>query len=152
MSTAGLVPEIRRLADEKLSITLAISLHAPNDTIRNQLMPINNTYPIEQVVAAGDYYAHITGRRVTYEYILISGVNDSPDCARELAKLMRGRLAAVNLIPLNQVVERRWERPPDQVIWNFEKTLRSLDVNVTVRKEMGPEISAACGQLRNQKR
>lgn len=150
LSTSGLVPGIDRLAGEGLPVTLSISLHAPNNEIRTQIMPVNKSYPIEEVMAAGDRYAARTGRRVTYEYTLIAGINDSPERAHELAALLKGRLANVNLIPVNAVPERRLLRPRADVIKNFEHILISRQVNVTVRREMGADIQAACGQLKNK--
>lgn len=149
LSTAGLVPGIDRLAAEKLPITLAISLHAPNDGLRSRLMPINRTYPLAEVLAAGDRYAAATGRRVTYEYILIAGMNDGEDEARELAALLRGRLANVNLIPVNPVPERGLLRPAAAKVRRFLELLTAGRVNVTIRREMGADIRAACGQLRH---
>lgn len=150
LSTSGLVPEIKRLAEEKLPLTLAISLHAPNNDLRSHLMPINRRYPLSEVLIAADYYAEITGRRVTYEYILLAGTNDQPQHANELVKLLRGRLANVNLIPANAVPERGLLRPSDRQVAIFEEILRNAQINVTVRREMGADIQAACGQLRNK--
>jgi 23S rRNA (adenine2503-C2)-methyltransferase len=149
LSTAGLVPDIDRLAAEKLPITLAISLHAPSDELRSRLMPINRKFPLPAVLAAGDRYAAATGRRVTYEYILIAGVNDGDGEARGLASLLRGRLANVNLIPVNPVPERGLLRPDAARIRRFLEVLQAGRVNATVRREMGADIRAACGQLRH---
>lgn len=150
LSTSGLVPEMEQLALEGLPVTLSVSLHAPNNEIRSQLMPINNRYSLEEVMAAGDRYAKQTGRRVTYEYILIADVNDKPEHAQQLATLMKGRLANVNLIPVNPVVERGLLRPNSQIIKQFEQILCERRINVTVRREMGTDIRAACGQLRHK--
>lgn len=150
LSTSGIVPGIISLVDEEIPITLAISLHAPNDSLRSRLMPVNNTYPIADVLAAADHYARQTGRRVTYEYILIAGINDSPAHAAELAKLLNGRLAHVNLIPINPVPERGFSRPDTQTVTQFETILRRSHISTTVRREMGTEIQAACGQLRRK--
>ncbi|HWR44784.1 23S rRNA (adenine(2503)-C(2))-methyltransferase RlmN [Sporomusa sp.] len=150
LSTSGLVPEINKLAEEAIPITLSISLHAPNNELRTRLMPINKRYPIEQVLAAGNRYAEITGRRVTYEYTLIAGINDQPVHARELAALLKGRLANVNLIPINPVPERGLLRPAQTDIVRFEQLLKSEHLNVTLRREMGTDIDAACGQLRHK--
>jgi 23S rRNA (adenine2503-C2)-methyltransferase len=149
LSTAGLVPGIDRLAGEKLPITLAISLHAPNDELRSRLMPINRTYTLTAVLAAGDRYADATGRRVTYEYVLIAGLNDGDGEARELAALLRGRLANVNLIPVNPVPERGLLRPTATRIRRFLELLTAGGLTATVRREMGTDIRAACGQLRH---
>lgn len=150
VSTSGLVPEMKKLAAEKLPITLSISLHAPTNELRSYLMPVNNRYPLAEVMAAGDIYAERTGRRVTYEYILIAGLNDKAEHACQLAMLMKGRLANVNLIPVNPVVERGLLRPSAKVIRQFEKILLEKRVTVTVRREMGTDIRAACGQLRHK--
>ncbi|SFL87347.1 23S rRNA (adenine(2503)-C(2))-methyltransferase RlmN [Pelosinus propionicus] len=150
LSTSGLVPEINRLAAEGLPLTLSISLHASNNELRSLLMPINNRYSLPEVMAAGDFYAEQTGRRVTYEYILIADLNDKIEHAKELAILMRGRLANVNLIPVNPVIERGLLRPDSKTIQHFEKILLERRINVTVRREMGTDIRAACGQLRNK--
>jgi 23S rRNA (adenine2503-C2)-methyltransferase len=150
LSTAGLVPGIDRLAAEGLPITLAVSLHAPSDALRSRIMPINEKYPLGEVLAAADRYAAATGRRVTYEYTLIAGLNDGDAQARELAALLRGRLANVNLIPVNPVAERGLERPDQARINRFQEVLRAGGANATVRREMGSDIKAACGQLRQK--
>ena len=150
LSTSGIVPNIYRLADEGLPITLSISLHAPNQELRSELMPINQKYPLADVVAAARHYADTTKRRVTYEYILIEGVNDGEEQAAELCQLLRGQLASVNLIPINPVVERNLRRPSPERIQAFERYLSRKHITVTVRREMGNDIQAACGQLRNQ--
>ncbi|MGL5270166.1 MAG: 23S rRNA (adenine(2503)-C(2))-methyltransferase RlmN [Selenomonadaceae bacterium] len=150
LSTSGIVPMIERLATEDLPITLSISLHAPNNEIRSSLMPINEKYPIEQLTQAGAAYANKTKRRITYEYILIAGVNDQPEHARQLAALLRGQMASVNLIPINPVVEKGFTRPTSKQIQLFEDALLKQHLVVTVRREMGNDIQAACGQLRNK--
>ena len=150
LSTSGIVPNIYRLADEGIPVSLSISLHAPEDALRSELMPINRKYPMADVIAAGKSYGDKTKRRVTYEYILIDGVNDSEQHAAELAKLLHGQLASVNLIPINPVVERHLLRPSQQSIDAFEKALADRHIAVTVRREMGTDINAACGQLRNR--
>ncbi len=150
ISTSGIVPNIYQLAEEGLPITLSISLHAPNQELRSELMPINQKYPLVDVVAAGKAYADKTKRRVTYEYILIDGVNDGEKEAAELCKLLRGQLASVNLIPINPVAERNWNRPSLARITAFEKYLTRHRLTVTIRREMGNDIQAACGQLRNK--
>ena len=150
LSTSGLVPQIDALADEGLPITLSISLHAPNNSVRSELMPINKKYPIELLLAAADRYAAKTGRRVTYEYILLQGINSLPEQARELAVLLRGRLANVNLIPANPVPERGILRPNSSSVREFLTILQQRGITATVRKEMGSDIQAACGQLRYQ--
>ena len=150
VSTCGIVPNIKKLAALDLPITLSISLHAPTDELRSQLMPINRTFSIDEVVDAGGSYAQQTGRRVTYEYILIDGVNDSPEHARQLSTLLKDQLANVNLIPINPVVEKNFKRPSARSIKNFVEVLSARGIGSTVRKEFGSEINAACGQLRNR--
>ena len=148
LSTAGIVPGIDRLAAENLPITLAISLHAPDNALRSRLMPINHKYPLDEVLAAADRYASTTGRRVTYEYTLIKGLNDSEGHARQLSAILRGKLANVNLIPVNPVAERSLMPPAATGINKFMAILRTGKINVTLRREMGGDIKAACGQLR----
>jgi 23S rRNA (adenine2503-C2)-methyltransferase len=150
LSTCGLIPGMNQLADEGLPINLSISLHAPNNALRTNLMPVNKRYPLESVIAAADHYAAKTGRRVTYEYTLIANVNDTPEDAIQLSGLMKGHLASVNLIPVNPVPERGLLRPSNQRIVQFEQILQSRHINVTVRREMGVDIQAACGQLRHE--
>ncbi|HEY3368588.1 MAG TPA: 23S rRNA (adenine(2503)-C(2))-methyltransferase RlmN [Symbiobacteriaceae bacterium] len=151
VSTSGLVPAMRALAEEDLPITLALSLHAPNDKLRTELMPINRRYPVGEVLSAARDYGEKTGRRVTYEYVLIENVNDSPDEAIELGLLLKGSLAHVNLIPMNPVAERpQYRRPSRERVERFREILEAHGVAATVRREMGGEIDAACGQLRNR--
>lgn len=150
ISTSGIVPQIYALAEENLPVTLSISLHAPDQELRSELMPVNRKYPLQDVVAAAKAYADKTKRRVTYEYILIDGVNDTERCAAELAVLLRGQLANVNLIPINPVAERNWRRPSSERIQAFETYLMKHHITATVRREMGRDIQAACGQLRNK--
>ena len=150
LSTCGIVPMIERLAAEEIPLTLSISLHAPNQEIRSRLMPVSRKYPIGAVVAAGKAYAARTSRRVTYEYILIAGLNDTPRHAAELAALLSGQLAGVNLIPANPVPERGYEKPSAETVKRFAESLTARGIAATVRKEMGNDIQAACGQLRNR--
>jgi len=151
LSTAGIVPGMRRLAEEGLPITLALSLHAPNDELRRRLMPVARIWPLAQVLEAAREYGEKTGRRVTYEYILIEGVNDEPEHAAELARLLRGSLAHVNLIPMNPVAERpQYRRPGADRVNRFKEILESGGIATTVRREMGGDIDAACGQLRGR--
>lgn len=152
LSTAGIIPGIERLAHEDLPITLSISLHAPNDQLRSTLMPVNNAYPIAAVLAACDRYAARTKRRITYEYSLIAGVNDGEEHARELADLLTRRLCHVNLIPVNAVEERGCRPPSPDTVRKFQEVLRRRGIETTVRKEMGADIDAACGQLRRRMR
>lgn len=150
LSTCGIVPSIYRLAEEGLPITLSISLHAPNDEIRSEIMPINRKYGIEEVLKASETYYEKTGRRITYEYTLIDGKNDMISCADELVRRLRGQNANVNLIPVNPVPERGLNRPSLIGINQFCSYLQKHKIQTTIRKEMGTDIDAACGQLRNQ--
>lgn len=150
VSTCGIVPQIYRLADEQLPITLAISLHAPDNTLRSRLMPINNKYSLEEVIKAADYYVERTGRRVTYEYALFSGINDGVKEAEKLARLLQGRLAHVNIIPSNSVPESGMLPPERDQINKFVRKLSSLGLSAVVREERGGDINAACGQLRRK--
>lgn len=148
VSTCGLPDRIRQYAREGLQINLAISLHAPNDEIRSKIMKINQVYPLSQLMPAVKEYERLAGRRVTFEYILLDGVNDSVEHADELAKLIRGTLAYVNLIPYNPVIENAYRRSGDDKVHAFLDRLTKLGVTATVRKEFGTDIDAACGQLR----
>lgn len=150
VSTCGLVPEIYRLADEHLQITLAISLHATNDAKRQSMMPIANRYSIEELLKACRYYYDTNGRRLTFEYSLASGVNDDPEDARALGGLLKGFLWHVNLIPINPVEEREFVQSDRKSIVNFKNNLEKYGGNVTIRREMGRDIQAACGQLRRR--
>lgn len=150
LSTCGIVPRIRDLAAEKLPVTLSISLHAPNDEIRRQLMPIATRYPLAELMTAVREYVGATGRRVIFEYALIDGLNSRPEHARELARLVSGLQCHVNLIPLNRVEEHSLEPASPKAVQGFLDTLTALHVSATVRREMGADISGACGQLRNQ--
>ena len=148
VSTCGVVPGIMKYAHEGLQTNLAISLHAPNDEIRNQIMPISRAYPMDKLMEAVKYYESNANRRVTFEYILLKGVNDSLKCAEELTKLIRGTLAYVNLIPYNPVDENTFSRSEESSVRAFFSYLHKHGVNATVRKEFGNDIDAACGQLR----
>ena len=148
VSTCGLVPRIKQLAELKLQITLAISLHAPNDELRKTMMPIAYTYSIEQIMDACRYYLSQTARRISFEYSLFKGVNDSPECARQLIKLVHGMNCHINLIPVNPIKERDYEQSEKNSIHNFKEILEKAGVNVTIRREMGRDIDGACGQLR----
>ncbi|MCM1120636.1 MAG: 23S rRNA (adenine(2503)-C(2))-methyltransferase RlmN [bacterium] len=148
VSTCGLVPQIRRLAEERLQITLALSLHAATDERRRSLMPIANRYSIAELVEACEYYFSQTGRRITFEYSLMRGVNDSQEDARQLSRLA-GRLHChVNLIPVNPVQEREYVQSDAARIQAFKNLLEKNKINVTIRREMGRDIDGACGQLR----
>ena len=148
LSTCGLVPKIRQLADEGLGITLAISLHAPNDEMRAQTMPIAKSYSIAQILDACDHYFKKTGRRISFEYSLISGQNDGRETAMELASLLKGRNCHVNLIPVNEIKERSYRRSSEGAVADFQKTLEKNGINVTIRRRLGADIDSACGQLR----
>lgn len=150
VSTCGLVDKIRMLADEKLQITLAISLHAPNDEIRRQTMPIANRYTIGEIIQACKYYFDKTGRRITFEYSMIRGVNDKEEHAKELAGRLSGLNCHINLIPLNEVKERNCYRSTKEDIEKFKTILEKYRKTVTIRREMGSDIDAACGQLRKK--
>jgi len=150
VSTCGLVPNVRRLAEEKLQITLALSLHATSDEKRKQFMPIANRYSIRELMETCEYYFQKTGRRITFEYSLVGGVNDTDEDARELAKLA-GRVGAhVNLIPVNPIKERDYVQSETKRVLAFKNKLESNKINVTIRREMGRDIDGACGQLRRK--
>lgn len=148
VSTCGIVPKIRELADKKLQITLALSLHASNQKKRLELMPVANRYEIEEVVDACKYYVKQTGRRVTFEYSLVGGVNDSDEDVSELVQLIRGINCHVNLIPVNPIKERSYVQSNPQVITHFRDKLEKNGINATIRRTLGNDIQGACGQLR----
>ncbi len=150
LSTCGIVPKIEMLAKEKLGVTLSVSLHAPNDKIRSQTMPINDAYNIDTLLDACKRYAKHTGRRISYEYALIDGVNDSMQSAKELGTRLKGTLCHVNLIPANQVKETGFKTAKKQNIQKFIQILESYGITTTVRRTLGADINAACGQLRRE--
>ena len=150
VSTCGIVPRMKELADKKLSITLALSLHASNQKKRLALMPVANKYDIHEVVDACKYYFEQTGRRVTFEYSLVGGVNDTDEDARELSELIHGMNCHVNLIPVNPIKERDFVQSNSAVIEAFKNKLEKNGINVTIRREMGRDIDGACGQLRKR--
>lgn len=152
VSTSGIVPKIYDFANEQLQINFALSLHAPNQELRQKLMPIARAYKLEQLMKSIRYYTQKTGRRVSFEYGLFGGENDSVEHAEELAKLIKGIKCHVNLIPVNYVPERNYVRTPRNQIFDFEKTLKKHGINVTIRREHGSDIDAACGQLRAKER
>lgn len=152
ISTCGIVDKIYALMDMNLQLTLTISLHAPNNEIRSQTMPINDRYPIEQVIKACRDYSKKTGRRVSFEYTLIKGVNDSPENALQLAQRLKGMLCHVNLIPVNDVTERGNVRGSRQSIEKFCAVLKNNSINATIRRTLGADINASCGQLRYLKK
>ncbi len=151
VSTCGIVPMMRRLADEKLSLTLALSLHSVTDEKRRTLMPIANTYSIDELMDACKYYFDTTGRRITFEYSLVAGVNDSIDDATGLTALAKRVGAHVNLIPVNPIKERDYRRSNTEAIARFKNKLEKNGINVTIRREMGQDIDGACGQLRRRR-
>ncbi len=149
LSTCGLTEKIYHLADEMMPINLAISLHAPTDTARQALMPVAKAYSLSKIMDACDYYFEKTHRRITFEYALVKGKNSSSADAKALAKLLHGKGAHVNLIPVNPVTERNNIRTTKKETMDFQKELESLGINATIRRELGADISASCGQLRN---
>ena len=148
VSTCGIVPKIYELADKKMQINLALSLHAPTDEDRKKIMPIAKKYTVKEIVEACKYFANTTKRRVTYEYALISGVNDREEDAKEIIKLLKGSLCHVNLIPVNDVKERNYIKSSKEQIKNFANILINAGIETTIRRELGSDINAACGQLR----
>ena len=148
VSTCGIVPNMRRLADEKLQITLALSLHASSQEKRKTLMPVANKYALDDVLDACRYYFEQTGRRITFEYSLVGGVNDSAEDARELAALVHDINCHINLIPVNPIKERDYVQSDNSAIQSFKNKLEKSGINVTIRREMGRDIDGACGQLR----
>ncbi len=147
ISTCGIVPAIMKLAKEELKITLALSLHAPNDNIRKKIMPVANKFAIEEVIGACDEFFNETGRRVTFEYCLIDGVNDKEEHAKELSTLLKGKNAHVNLIPVNPTPENNYGAAKEKDIKEFQRILEENNITTTRRREMGRDISGACGQL-----
>jgi len=152
VSTSGIIPKIYKFADENMQINFAVSLHAPNSELRSRLMPINRAYKLPDLMEAVRYYVDKTGRRVSFEYGLFGGVNDQVEHAEELADLVKGLKCHINLIPVNYVPERDYVRTPREQIFKFEKALKERGVNVTIRREQGHDIDAACGQLRAKER
>ena len=150
LSTCGIVPQIDRLAEKKLQITLSVSLHAPENAMRSGMMPVNDAWPVEEVIAACRRYQTVTGRRVSFEYSMVRGVNDSRETARQLAALIRGMGAHVNLIPINPVDGSPYSATDAENVKRFQQWLQDLGVNATVRRRLGSDISAACGQLRRE--
>lgn len=150
LSTCGLVDQIVRLMDYKLQLTLSVSLHAPNDEIRARMMPVNRRWPMAELLKACRDYAKVTGRRISFEYAMVDGVNDSDDCARELAARLKGMLCHVNLIPLNAVPEKHQRSSSDSRLQSFKHVLERAGINATIRRTLGSDINASCGQLRRQ--
>ncbi len=148
VSTCGIVEKIREFADLKLQVTLAISIHAPTDSYRQSLMPVAYRYTVAEIIEACKYYLEVNNRRITFEYSLVKGANDSEELAKELSHLLKGMLAHVNLIPVNPIKERDYEQSDSSHIAQFKNVLEKNNINVTIRREMGRDIAAACGQLR----
>lgn len=151
VSTCGVVNRIYDLINENMPLTLTLSLHAPNDRLRSSMMPINDKWGVDEVIKACREYAVKTKRRVSFEYTLINGVNDTSECAKELASKLHGFISHVNLIPVNDVEERGNVRSTDKAIRNFQDILKSLGINATIRRTLGKDINASCGQLRRKK-
>ncbi len=148
VSTCGIPDKIRSFAEEGLPVTLALSLHAPNNEIRKKLMPVASVYELKDVLNAFLYYYERTGRRLTFEYSLVDDINDTPECAKELARLVKGMNCHINLIPVNPIKERNYRKSGSEKIQIFKNILEKYRINVTIRREMGADINAACGQLR----
>ena len=150
LSTCGIVPGIEKLMQEKLQLTLSISLHAPNDTLRSSMMPVNKRWNINELISVCKLYTRTTSRRISFEYALVHGVNDTPECATQLAHLLKGMLCHINLIPVNEVTETGCKKSSPENVKRFCDFLTSKGFNVTVRRELGADIEAACGQLRRK--
>ncbi|HHW56485.1 MAG TPA: 23S rRNA (adenine(2503)-C(2))-methyltransferase RlmN [Clostridia bacterium] len=150
ISTVGIVPKIYKFADEKLQVNLSISLHAPNNELRSELMPINRAYPLEELMKACEYYIEKTRRRITFEYSLIDGVNDKKEHAYQLVELLKGMLCHVNLIPINYVKEIGFKKAKNEKVMMFKRIIEDAGITCTVRRELGSDIEAACGQLRRK--
>ncbi len=150
LSTCGLVDKIYKLADLNLQLTLSISLHAPTDEIRSSMMPINDRWNIDELLKACRHYIEKTGRRISFEYSVVAGVNDSDECALKLCDRLKGMLCHVNLIPINTIKESGFQRPDMKKIKHFESVLQSHGINTTIRRTLGADIAASCGQLRGE--
>ena len=151
ISTCGIIPKIKEFSMLPFQVNLAISLHAPNNELRNSIMPINKAYPLEKLISAIKEYINITNRRVTFEYIMLAGINDTEECANELCNLLRGINCYINLIPYNETNNFGYKRSKKTTILKFYDIIKRRGLNVTIRKEFGSKISAACGQLRSKK-
>lgn len=148
VSTCGIIPAIYKIMEENMQFTLSISLHAPNNTLRTSMMPVNKKYPVEELIEACRKYTLNTSRRISFEYSLVYGVNDTKECAEELAKLLKGMLCHINLIPINEVDETGCKKSSPERVKRFADILSAKGFAVTVRRELGADINAACGQLR----
>ena len=151
LSTCGIVPGIYKLLEKKLQLTLSISLHAPYNELRSKIMPINRRYSLDELMPACREYAKVTSRRISFEYAMLGGVNDSDECAQKLAALLKGMLCHVNLIPVNEVAESPYKPSTPERIEQFISILEKKSINVTVRRKLGSDIDASCGQLRLRK-
>ena len=151
VSTCGIVPKIEEFSNLPFQVNLAISLHAPNNELRNKLMPINKVYPLERLIPAIEKYISKTNRRVTFEYIMLDKINDTEECANELCNLLKGLNCYINLIPYNETNNFEYKRSKKKTILKFYDIIKNRRLNVTIRKEFGSNISAACGQLRSKK-
>ena len=151
LSTCGIVPGIYKLLDKKLQLTLSISLHAPYDELRSKIMPVNRRYSLEELIPACREYTRVTSRRISFEYAMLGGVNDTDECAVKLAALLKGMLCHVNLIPVKEVAESPYKHSTPERIERFIRILEKRSVNVTVRRKLGSDIDASCGQLRLRK-
>ena len=151
LSTSGIVPRIYDLLKRDMQLTLSVSLHAPNNEIRSKIMPVNLKWDIEELLAACKEYSQKTSRRISFEYAMMRGVNDSPECAEELSRRLKGMLCHVNLIPANEVPEKGHKRSSDEDIERFKSILEKNGTTVTVRRTLGSDINASCGQLRREK-
>lgn len=150
LSTSGIVPKIYELLEKRLQLTLSVSLHAPNDEIRSKIMPVNKSWGVGELLEACKKYTDETSRRISFEYAMMNGVNDTPECARELARRLKGILCHINLIPANEVPEKGHQRSNDSTIENFRAILEKSGYTVTVRRTLGSDINASCGQLRRE--
>ena len=150
LSTCGVVPNIYKLAERKMQITLSISIHSPTDELRTSMMPINKKYPISELIKACRSYVKTTGRRISFEYSLIKGVNDSPECAEKLCELLKGMLCHVNLIPVNTIEQSDYRKSDKEAIEKFKNIIEKHKITATVRRKLGADINAACGQLRRE--
>ena len=151
LSTSGIVPRIYDLLEKDLQLTLSVSLHAPNDEIRSRIMPVNKSWNVDELLKACRIYGEKTSRRISFEYAMMKGVNDTPECARELGAKLKGILCHINLIPANEVPEKGHERSSDNDIQNFKNILERAGHTVTIRRTLGSDINASCGQLRREK-
>lgn len=149
ISTCGIVPKIKQFTKENMQVNLAISLHAPNDELRSRLMKINKAYPLKEVISSVKEYITVTNRKVTFEYIMLKNVNDTDDCALQLSKFIKGLNAYVNLIPYNETSHIEFKKTSHDKVMHFYDVLKKNKINVTIRKEFGGEVDAACGQLRS---